>query len=104
MRHIGHVWRVRPGKAEEYRRRHAKVWPELETMMREMGIQTYAIYLWGEIVFSHMAVEDYERMMSYEGDAELAARWEEAFADILEYPNADPETGWPEELVHVWSL
>ena len=27
---IGHVWRVAPGRAEEYRRRHATVWPEVE--------------------------------------------------------------------------
>lgn len=104
LQHIGHVWRVKPGMAEEYRRRHATVWAELDAQMREMGIHTYAIYLWGEIVFSHMAVEDRERLMAFEGDAELARRWEAEFADVLEYPNADPETGWPEELIEVWAL
>jgi L-rhamnose mutarotase len=104
MEHVGHVWRVRPGKAEEYRRRHATVWPELEAMMREAGIATYAIYLWGEIVFSHIAVADFDRLVSEYGDDPISRRWEEAYADILEYPNADPESGWPERLVEVWSL
>jgi L-rhamnose mutarotase len=108
LQHVGHVWRVKPGMAEEYRRRHATVWPELDRMMRDAGIHTYVIYLWGEIVFSHIATEDRERMLAHGGDdpalVALAARWEEEFADILEYPNADPETGWPEELIEVWAL
>ena len=104
LQHIGHVWRVKPGMADEYRRRHATVWPEIDALLRRLGIQSYSIYLWGEIVFSHMDVDDYERLLREEGDAELAARWEAAFADVLEYPNADPETGWPERLIEVWSL
>ena len=26
------------------------------------------------------------------------------FAEILEYPNADPVSGWPERAVEVWDL
>lgn len=104
MEHVGHVWRVRPGGREEYLRRHATVWPELERMMRAAGIETYAIYLWGEVVFSHMAVADYERLVQAYGEDPVARRWEEAFADLLDYPGADPCTGWPERLEEVWSL
>lgn len=45
LHHIGHVWRVWPGMAEGYRRRHARMWPELEAQMRAMGIHKYVIYL-----------------------------------------------------------
>ena len=34
----------------------------------------------------------------------VAQRWEEELGDVIEYPNADPETGWPERLEEVWSL
>ncbi|MDW5594103.1 L-rhamnose mutarotase [Conexibacter stalactiti] len=104
MQHVGHVWRVRPGQREEYLRRHATVWPELEAMMRAAGITTYVIYLWDEVVFSHMAVEDYERLVREYGSDPVATRWEAAFADLLEYPGADPQSGWPERLEEVWSL
>jgi len=43
--------------------------------------------------------------ISYDGlGSVIAQRWEEEMADVLEYPNADPETGWPERLPEVWSL
>lgn len=104
MEHVGHVWRVKPGMADEYRRVHATVWPELEALLRGADVTSYVIYLWGEVLFSHMAVEDYERLVAaYDGDP-VAERWEALLTDVLEYPNADPETGWPERLTHVWSL
>ena len=101
---IGHVWRVKTGHVEEYVRRHAAVWPQLEALLIEAGVTTYVIYAWGEIVFSHMEVRDYDKLVRrFDGDR-LVERWEHEFADILEYPNADPETGWPERLREVWSL
>jgi L-rhamnose mutarotase len=101
---IGHVWRVKPGQAQAYLERHRSIWPELATLLREAGVRSYTIYLSGELVFSHMEVDDYARMVERVGCDPVAARWEEQFAEILDYPNADPETGWPEQAVHVWDL
>jgi L-rhamnose mutarotase len=101
---VGHVWRVRPGMGAEYDRRHADVWPELEDLMRRAGVVRYSIYRWGEVVFSHMEVEDYARLVERYGDDPVSARWEAEFDDLLEFPGADPATGWPERLTEVWSL
>jgi L-rhamnose mutarotase len=104
MENVGHVWRVRPGRAKEYDDRHAEIWPELEAVMRRAGVRRYVIYRWGEVVFSHLEVEDYERLVAVYGDDPVAARWEDAFSDLIELPGADPETGWPKRLAEVWSL
>ena len=104
MERIGHVWRVRPGQAEEYDRRHATVWPELAARLREAGVTTYTIYRWGEIVFSHLEVESYAALVERFAGDPVSELWEAEFAGILEYPNADPESGWPERLHEVWSL
>ena len=101
---IGHVWRVRPGKASEYLRRHRSIWPELAALLRDAGVHSYTIYLSGDLVFSHMKVDDYAHMVELVGHDPVAVRWEEQFADILEYPNADPGTGWPERATEVWDL
>ena len=101
---IGHVWRVRPGRRDDYVRMHATIWPELDSLLREAGVTSYTIYLWGDIVFSHMEVEDYERLIERFGGDPVGLRWEEQFAEVLEYPNADPRSGWPERLVEVWDL
>lgn len=104
MANIGHVWRLKPGKAEEYDQRHKEIWPELADRLRVAGVLEYQIYRWGEILFSHLVVADYDALTSsLVGDA-VSERWEEYMSDLLEYPNADPVTGWPERLRHVWSL
>jgi len=104
MERVGNVWRVRAGKAEEYARRHAEIWPELDALLRGAGVRSYSIYLWGEIVFSHMDVEDYDRLVqAFNGDP-VAQRWEREMQELIEYPDADPATGWPERLRTVWSL
>ena len=33
------------GQAEEYRRRHNALWPELHTLLKEAGIEDYSIHL-----------------------------------------------------------
>lgn len=101
---VGHVWRVKPGKAEAYARRHATIWPELERVLRDAGVRSYTIYLWGELVVSHLEVDDYAGLVERFNADPVALRWEREFADVLEYPNADPVTGWPERLREVWSL
>lgn len=102
--HIGHVWRVKDGCVDDYLRRHRTVWPELEALLRDAGVVRYTIYLAGELVFSHMEVRDYAHLVRHLASHPLAARWEEHFADILEYPDADPETGWPRCAIEVWTL
>lgn len=36
---------LNPGAAEEYKRRHDAIWPELVTLIRQAGIYDYSIYL-----------------------------------------------------------
>jgi L-rhamnose mutarotase len=104
MEHVGQVWVIRSGRQHEYDRRHAQVWPALEDLLRVAGVRDYHIYRWGNVVFSHMTVTDYNHMVTTFGMNPVAQRWERDFAELLEYPNADPVTGWPERLRHVWSL
>lgn len=104
MRRIGHVWRAKPGKIDEYKRFHARIWPELEQVLLEAGITTYVIYAFDDILFSHMEVEDYDRMVErFNGDA-VAQRWEDEVGKLIEYPDADSATGWPRMLDEVWAL
>jgi L-rhamnose mutarotase len=101
---VGQMWRAKPGKAEEYRRVHATVWPEVEQLLRDAGVSKYAIYAWGDVFFSHMEVQDYAAMVErFNGDP-VAQRWEEELGDLIEYPDSDPGTGWPLILDDVWSL
>lgn len=36
---------LNPGAAEEYRRRHDAIWPELVALLRDAGVSDYSIHL-----------------------------------------------------------
>ena len=36
---------LKPGYKEEYRKRHAAIWPELQQLLSETGISEYSIFL-----------------------------------------------------------
>jgi L-rhamnose mutarotase len=38
---------------EEYERLHAAVWPEILAKIKEVNIQNYSIYRFGEVLFSY---------------------------------------------------
>ena len=36
---------LNPGMEEEYRRRHDEIWPELEALLKDAGVEDYSIHL-----------------------------------------------------------
>ena len=39
------VMQLHPGQEEEYRRRHAEIWPELERTLQDADVRAYSIFL-----------------------------------------------------------
>jgi L-rhamnose mutarotase len=42
---LGFKMKLFPGRAEEYKKRHDEIWPELKTLLKESGISHYSIFL-----------------------------------------------------------
>jgi L-rhamnose mutarotase len=42
---VGFAMQLNPGAADEYRRRHDAIWPELRELLRNSGISNYSIFL-----------------------------------------------------------
>lgn len=104
MERHGFVWRVRPGKEQEYLRRHATIWPELAERLRTAGVANFTIYLHGELVFGHLEVADFDILTEQLRDDPVSVSWEEAMEGLLDYPDADVDTGWPQRITLVWDL
>lgn len=45
MATIAFRMQLKPGAADEYRKRHDAIWPELVTLLRDAGIYDYSIFL-----------------------------------------------------------
>ena len=74
-----------PGQADEYKRRHDEIWPELLTLLRESGVSDYSIHLDPEtnILFAVLCRTD-DHGMDKLPDHPVMQRWWRHMADIME--------------------
>ncbi len=85
MKRNGFTMKIYPGKAEEYKKRHDEIWPELSALLDDAGIVDYTIFLdeHSHVLFAYQVVKD-----DYDGSG-LAAhpvmkKWWDYMADIME--------------------
>lgn len=45
MKRLAFKMQLHKGHEEEYRKRHAEIWPELAELLNESGISNYSIFL-----------------------------------------------------------
>ena len=66
MTRYGSVIGIQPGKLAEYKRYHAKAWPEVLAMIRACNIRNYSIYHKDGFLFSYFEYvgSDYEADMA----------------------------------------
>jgi L-rhamnose mutarotase len=94
---------ILPGQEEEYERRHARVWPELEAELRVAGVRNYSLFRRGTQVFAYAECEpDAETAFAVVGKTEVNRRWAQWFTDVLAvHTEAD---GRLVEAREVWHL
>lgn len=95
------VLQVRPGQAEEYRRRHAEIWPDMVAALKAAGIVHYDIFLdaEGRRVFGHQL-----RLTPPDPGAPedpVILRWRQAMADVLEMDGDRPRRTPIEHVFHL---
>jgi L-rhamnose mutarotase len=103
MQRIGFVMRLLAGAEDEYRRRHAAVWPEMLAELRAAGARNYSIFLHGSDLFGYLEVEDLERFQSFLAVSEVNARWQASMGVLID-PLTDPATGFHRQLPEVFHL
>lgn len=83
-----------PGQAEEYRRRHDAIWPDLVEALKDAGVIDYRIYL-DETTHHLFAILTRRSDHSLDAlpDAPVMRRWWAMMADIMGAgPDLAPET------------
>lgn len=103
MQRVGFVMRLLPGAEEEYRRRHAAVWPEMLAELKTAGASNYSIFQHGEELFGYLEVEDLERFRDYLATSDVNARWQADMGPLID-PMTDPRTGFHQQLTEVFHL
>jgi L-rhamnose mutarotase len=92
MRSYAFKMKIKPGNADEYKRRHDEIWPELKTLLSNSGIRDYYIYLDLEsstlFAFQHLEDGSREALLP---DHPIVKKWWRYMADIMETnPDSSP--------------
>ena len=84
--------RLNPGVAEEYKRRHDAIWPELSDLLKDAGVSDYSIHLDEEtnLLFGVLWRRD-DHAMADLPNHPVMQRWWAFMADIMETkPDNEP--------------
>jgi L-rhamnose mutarotase len=75
---------LKPGKREEYERRHNPIWPELQQVLKEHGVHNYSIFLGGDEqrLFAYVEIES-EEMWERIAATEVCQRWWTYMKDLM---------------------
>ena len=83
MERLAFKMKLKPGMEEEYKKRHAQLWPELKALLKKAGISDYSIFL-DEETSTLFAVQ---KVSSKQGSQSLGAhlivqKWWNYMSDI----------------------
>jgi len=94
---------LKPGFQAEYKLRHDTIWPELQTLLSESGIQDYSIFL-DEETLTLFAVQKISKDfdVTFLPNHPIVKKWWSYMGDIME-TNADnsPKTIMLKEVFHL---
>jgi L-rhamnose mutarotase len=91
---------LKPGAADEYRRRHEEIWPELVELLRNSGISDYSIFhdRESDALFAVLSLSADNRRDTLP-DNPILRRWWEAMAPLMETNPDNSPIEWPLDRV-----
>ncbi len=103
MERIGFVMRLLPGSEQEYRTRHAAVWPEMLAALKSAGCRSYTIFIRDSDLFGYLEVDDFATFRASLAVSPVDARWQVEMTALID-PLIDPTTGFHQRLEEVFHL
>jgi L-rhamnose mutarotase len=102
-RRVCFVMRARAATLEEYKRRHADVWPEMLDALARAGWHNYSLFARADgMVVGYVETEDFEAALAAMQQEPVNARWQAEMAPLFEI-EAAPDTAMQqlEEIFHL---
>ena len=89
-----YAWKatVLPGKLEEYKTRHANIWPEMKEVLAQAGIRNYTIWNVGDDLFGYYECDSVSEAARVQAESPVVDRWNEYMKDVMKM-DMDPITG-----------
>lgn len=103
MTRVCFVSRVSPDRLDEYRARHAAVWPELLEALRDAGWRDYRLFLSDDgLLVGQLETDDYAAAQAAMAATEVNARWQAQMAALFA-GDGNPDEGFVllDEIFHL---
>ncbi|HEY1499906.1 MAG TPA: L-rhamnose mutarotase [Acidobacteriaceae bacterium] len=105
MTRICFLLKVRAGKIEEYKQRHASVWPEMLAALRATGWHNYSLFLRPDgLLVGYLETQDFDQARARMKDHPVNAKWQSEMAPLfesLDHGAADTSMTPLEEVFHL---
>ncbi|MDO9378506.1 MAG: L-rhamnose mutarotase [Nocardioidaceae bacterium] len=96
---------VKPDRVEEYKQRHAAVWPEMLAALADTGWHNYSLFLRPDgLLIGYLETPSLEDAQAGMAATDVNARWQAEMADFFVALGDDrPDTGFLqlEEVFHL---
>ena len=104
MKRICFTLRVKHDRLDEYRRRHAAVWPEMREALSRAGWHNYSLFLRDDgLLIGYVETPDFNQALRAMAESEVNARWQAEMAGFFEGDgrNADEQMRPILEVFHL---
>jgi len=88
---------------DEYKRRHAEVWPEMQDALRRTGWRNYSLFARGDgMIVGYVETDDFQASLAAMQEEPVNARWQAEMAPLFEI-QAAPDSAMLEleEIFHL---
>ena len=84
VKRLAFKMKLNPGFKEEYRKRHAGLWPEMRKMLKDSGVGNYSIFLDPETnaLFGYIELEDEAKWAASERTS-ICRKWWDYMAPLM---------------------
>ncbi len=95
---------VQPGLIDEYRRRHAAVWPEMLRALKDAGWRDYSLFLGADgLLIGYLECDDFDAVRARMALTGVNTRWQAEMASLFDNTDQAPDEGF-QVLEEVFNL
>jgi len=104
MKRVCFQLQVKAARIDEYRRRHAEVWPEMLHALKDSGWHNYSLFMRPDgLLIGYFETDDLAAAKRRMAATEVNARWQAEMAEFFEDLDGAPDEGFV-QLTEVFNL
>jgi L-rhamnose mutarotase len=105
MQRVCFLLQVRKDKLDEYKQRHATVWPEMLQALRETGWNNYSLFLRPDgLLVGYLETDDFQQARAGMARREVNERWQREMAGFFVQPDGLLPDRAMEQLEEIFHL